>query len=154
MCYRQSVVNSLIIPKHTQMQTNTLSLFLGVTIACAGLSACNDKEKTADDKTPPTIDVITPVAGQTYALNDTIYFEADIEDESELSDLQVNLIVGTDTTLIWPTAPTGFGNISSYTINNWHVNTVAAVTDATVSFYAIDKHDNEAVKDVQVQLTN
>ena len=129
----------------------------GLYAALFGLTlfaACKDKEKTADDITPPDISVIKPNTDQNFALNDTIYFEADVEDESELSDLKVNLIIGTDTTLMCPTTPTGFGNISSYTINQWYINTVPVVTDAIVSFYAIDKHDNVAVVDVPVHLTN
>lgn len=136
------------------MQKRTSHWLYAAFIGFIALAACNDKEKTADDVTPPDITVITPDADQNFALNDTIYFQADVEDDSELSDLQVNLIIGTDTTLMWPTTPTGFGNISSYTINNWHVNNVAAVTDAVVSFYAIDKHDNAATVNVAVHLTN
>lgn len=136
------------------MKKRTTPILYAALILVTVIVSCNEKDKTADDVTPPEITVIRPDTDQNFALNDTIYFEADVEDESELSDLQVNLIIGTDTTLIWPTTPTGFGNISSYSINNWHVNTVAAVTDAVVSFYAIDKHDNVQVVDVPVHLTN
>ena len=117
-------------------------------------ASCSDKEKTADDKTPPEITVITPTVGQQYTQGDTIYFEADIEDESELSDLKVNLIIGTDTTLMWPDPPVGFGNISSYTINFWYINPFNVNSAAKVSFYALDKHDNSNTVNVDVELIN
>lgn len=136
------------------MKTTTL-LFTTIALGAAALlAACDKKEKTADDKTPPVITVLAPTDGSAYALGDTLYFEADIEDESELSDIQVNMIIGTDTTLLWPTTPTGFGNVTSYSIDQWIINTLPAVADATISFYAIDKHDNEATTNVAVQLTN
>ena len=136
------------------MHRSTLPFLFAVAAGWFLTGSCDDKAKTADDKTPPEISVITPTAGQQYAQGDTIYFEADVEDESELSDLKVNLIIGTDTTLMWPDPPVGLGNITSYTINYWYVNPFNLATPAKVSFYALDKRDNSNTVNVDVELTN
>lgn len=137
------------------MQTHTRKTILPVffTIGAAILFSCNDKEPTADDKTGPDISVALPDDNTVYAPGDTIYYQADIEDDSELSEMSVSLINGTDTVLLWPDATVNYGNIKSYTINNWDIDIWNVNADATIQFKAVDKHDNSSTADVPVQLT-
>jgi len=116
--------------------------------------SCNkaDKDKTADDKTAPEITILGPAAGTEYLLGDTIYFKADIEDESELSELAVNLLVEGDTVLMWPDPPVLLGNITSYTIDAWWVNTYNIHEDASIEFVATDKRDNTGRATVAILL--
>lgn len=135
------------------MRTHTFMAIATLAISTAAFISCNDKEPTADDKTGPDITVALPDDNTVYAPGDTIYYQADIEDDSELSEMSVSLINGTDTVLLWPDATVNYGNIKSYTINNWDIDIWNVNADATIQFKAVDKHDNSSTADVPVQLT-
>lgn len=135
------------------MRALTLTTIVLLSGGLAIFTSCNDKEPTADDKTGPDITVITPADNTIYTPGDTIFYEADIEDDSELSELLVTLIVGTDTTVLWPDDLISLGNIKSYTINNWDIDTWNVNADATLQFKAVDKHDNSSTADVPIQLS-
>ncbi len=116
-------------------------------------SAC-DKSKNdhIEDVTAPELAVSTPTDGQIFTVGDTISLNGDVSDASELSDISVHIIYGTDTVLLWPDAGYSFGNVKEYTIYAKRVDTFNVNTDAIIRYFAIDKHDNATTVDIPVQL--
>ena len=135
-----------------ERHTHLTAIVLSLTISLLFTSCGDKKEKTADDFDGPEITIFEPDDNDIYGIGDTIFVSADVEDESELQDISVKLIYGTDTVLLWPDAPVILGNIKSYTIDDWEVNTLGVTVAAVVRYEAMDKHDNATIKDVDIQL--
>ena len=126
----------------------------GAAVAVTLFFSCNkDKVPTANDHDGPVISIEKPTEGQTFALGDTIRMLAGIDDDSELQDITVHLISGTDTMLLWPASPVILGNVKTYTIDDYVIDNINLNIDAKVEFYAVDKHDNATTTDINVHLT-
>jgi len=125
-----------------------------VLIALSSFILSCRKEKTADDFTPPSISITLPTAGQQFNTLDTVWLDAMITDESEISDVTVRVLYGGDSILIWPTAPVVFGNVKQYHLDDHVINNISvpSPTTATLRIYATDKRDNTATKDVSIEL--
>lgn len=118
------------------------------------LSACDKGSETEEkDTVGPEISVYEPDPNDTYAVGDTIYLLADFVDDSEIQEINVNLIIGTDTTLIWPIPDVLFGNIKNYHLDAFVMDTYNVNADAIMRFEAIDKKENATVTEVPISLT-
>lgn len=124
-------------------------------IACSMLLfACKQKEKTAGDKDGPSISITEPGNGTGYMPGDTIFLKAHIEDESELQDISVMLHYSGGDVTLWPDAPIILGNVKEYDINDLYVDNFPVDETATITFEAIDKHDNITDKNVSINLAH
>ncbi len=119
------------------------------------MMACDKGSETGvPDKEGPVITIYEPDSNDVYMLGDTIFLLADVEDDSELQDFNVKLINGGDSILIWPLEVVIFGNIKTYHLDKYVVDTYNLSTDAEVLFEAIDKKDNSTSVAVPITLQN
>ena len=136
--------------KRISSQIKLLAIF---TIISSFFFSCKeDKVKTSGDVDAPIITVFQPDANDIFGVGDTFYLSAHIEDISQMQDFTVNLIYSADTVLLWPEIPGILGNLTSYDLDDWVINTVAVNENAIIRFEGSDKHSNVAVVDVAVQL--
>ena len=134
-------------------KTTTLALAL---LPAATLFFGCDKgsdEKGTPDVTGPEILYYEPDPNEVFAVNDTIFLEADVTDESELQDFSVKLIKGTDTILDWPEEVVIFGNIKSYHLVDYTIDTYHINSPAIILYEASDKKDNVTKIEVPIELT-
>ncbi|MBK7444054.1 MAG: hypothetical protein IPL12_08875 [Bacteroidetes bacterium] len=120
------------------------------------LSACDkgSDNKGTPDVTGPEIAYYEPDPNDVFNLNDTIFLLADVTDDSELQDFWVKLVKGPDTVLIWPSEVVIFGNIKSYHLDDYVIDTYNITSPATILYYAIDKKDNSTLIEVPIELQN
>lgn len=131
------------------------TLALAIMPATLLFTACDKgSEKGTPDVTAPEISVYEPDPNDTYAVGDTIFLLADVTDDSELQDFTVKLVNGNDTVPIWPFVEVIFGNIKSYHLDAFILDTYNITTDAIMLYEASDKKDNMGKVEVPIHLTN
>jgi len=131
------------------------TIMLAALPALLMLHACDKGSETGvPDKEGPVITIYEPDSNDVYMLGDTIFLLADVEDDSELKDFNVKLINGADSILIWPLEIVIFGNIKSYHLDQFTVNTYNITAAADIVFEAIDKKDNITTVTIPILLEN
>lgn len=108
------------------------------------------KKSTDEDLSVPVVTLSSPVASQSYAGGGTVSINGTVTDNS-LHELEIT-ITNNATSAVLYTKTISVHNLTSYTINENWINSVAVLTNATLKVEAHDHSENHGEKTVQIIL--